>query len=84
MEGVKIVTARQGFRVIVLLAAVLAIASPAHAYLDPSTGSMIISAVIGLVAAIALALKMFWYRSVGLLRGAARQLRGRQTHDRPR
>jgi hypothetical protein len=80
MEGVRIVT--QALRVIVLLVAGLAVAAPAHAYLDPSTGSMIISAVIGIVAAIALALKMFWYRSVALLRGAARQLRARHTHDR--
>ena len=76
--------ARPMLRVIVLLVAALAIASPAHAYLDPSTGSMIISAAIGIVAAIALGLKMFWYRSVGLLRGAVRHLRARPTHDRQR
>ena len=75
--------ARQTFRVIVLLVAALAAASPAYAYLDPSTGSMIISAVIGIVAALALALKMFWYRSVGLLRDAARRVRA-QTPDRHR
>ena len=28
----------------------LAVATPAHAYLDPSTGSMILSAVVGLLA----------------------------------
>jgi hypothetical protein len=80
MEGIGIVT--QSLRVIVLVMAGLAIAAPAHAYLDPSTGSMVISAVIGIVAAIALALKMFWYRSVAVLRSAARQLRTRHPHDR--
>ena len=44
-----------------LVAACLAIASPAWAYLDPGTGSMLVSAVIGV--------KMFWYRLVALFRG---------------
>jgi hypothetical protein len=47
----------------------LSITSPAHAYLDPGTGSMLISAIIGVAAAVGLALKLFWYRLVGLLRG---------------
>jgi hypothetical protein len=34
---------------------------------------MIISALIGLVAAIALALKMFWYRLAPLVRGPRRR-----------
>lgn len=51
------------------LAACLSITSPAQAYLDPGTGSMLISAVIGVAAAVGLALKLFWYRLVGLLRG---------------
>ena len=57
----------------VALLIVLALAPPAHAYLDPATGSMIISALIGLFAALALALKMFWYRLVGLVRGPRRR-----------
>lgn len=51
------------------LVACLSIPSPAHAYLDPGTGSMLLSAVIGVAAAVGLALKMFWYRLVGLVRG---------------
>jgi NADH:ubiquinone oxidoreductase subunit K len=51
------------------LAASLSITSPAHAYLDPGTGSMLLSAIIGVAAAVGLALKLFWYRLVGLLRG---------------
>ena len=62
----------RALRVAFVLAAFLLIASPAHAYLDPGTGSMLISAVIGLFAALALALKMFWYRLVGLFRGKGR------------
>ena len=54
------------------LAALFAMASPAQAYLDPGTGSMLLSAVIGVVAAVGLALKMFWYQLVGLARGRRR------------
>jgi hypothetical protein len=38
------------------------IATPAFAYLDPSTGSMIISAIVGLFATAALAVKTYWYK----------------------
>jgi hypothetical protein len=56
-------------RIALVLAACLSIASPAYAYLDPGTGSMLISAVLGVAAAVALALKMFWYRLIGFFRG---------------
>ena len=59
----------RGARVTLLLAAFLSTPTPAHAYLDPGTGSMLISALIGLAAAVGLALKMFWYRVVGWFRG---------------
>jgi len=57
------------FRVALVLAACLSSASPAYAYLDPGTGSMLISAVLGVAAAVGLAVKMFWYRLVGFFRG---------------
>ena len=57
-------------RVAFVVTALLLIASPAQAYLDPGTGSMLLSALIGVVAAVGLGLKMFWYRVVGLFRGA--------------
>lgn len=55
----------------VLLAAALALtgfASPAYAYLDPSTGSMIISAVLGVLATVGLALKTYWYKLKAVFR----------------
>jgi hypothetical protein len=55
-----------------MVAACLPIASPAEAYLDPGTGSMLLSAIIGVAAAVGLAVKMFWYRLVGLVRGKPR------------
>jgi hypothetical protein len=59
----------RALRIALVVAACLSIASPAHAYLDPGTGSMLISAVLGVAAALALAVKMFWYRLVGFFRG---------------
>ena len=57
-------------RILLLAVAVsVSLASPAHAYLDPGTGSMLLSAIIGVVAAAGLGLKIFWYRVVGLVRG---------------
>jgi hypothetical protein len=50
-------------------AGLLGFAGPALAYLDPSTGSMILSAVIGLFATIGLALKTYWYRLKSFFRG---------------
>jgi len=46
-----------------LLAVCLMTVSPAAlAYLDPSTSGMIISAIVGLFASVALALKTYWYK----------------------
>ena len=44
------------------LAALLGFAPAAQAYLDPSTGSMIISAIVGVFASLALAFRAGWYR----------------------
>ncbi len=59
-----------------LLLGCLGFAAPASAYLDPSTGSMILSAVIGLFATIGLAVKTYWYRLKAFIRG---QRRGQQS-----
>ena len=37
-------------------------------YLDPSTGAMIISAIIGIFATILLGVKTFWYKIASLFR----------------
>jgi len=46
----------------VLLVVLLCASPPAFAYLDPSTGSMVVSAIVGIFASIALALKTYWYK----------------------
>ncbi len=37
-------------------------AIPAHAYLDPGTGSMLIQGIIGAVAAVGVTLKLYWHK----------------------
>lgn len=51
----------------------LMLAPPAWAYLDPSTGSMILSAIVGLFATLALALKTYWYKLKSLFRRDTQQ-----------
>ena len=43
--------------IILLLAA-----KPAWAYLDPGTGSMLLQVILGGIAAIGVALKLFWHK----------------------
>lgn len=37
-------------------------AEPLQAYLDPGTGSMLLQVILGGIAAIGVALKLFWHR----------------------
>jgi hypothetical protein len=59
-----------GLRVLAVTA-LLSLAPSAHAYLDPGTGSLILSAIVGLLATIGLAIKTWWYKIKGLFRRAA-------------
>src|SRR5262245_8806880 len=68
-RGNQRMTSRLSLGALVAVLAVLSFVSPAYAYLDPGTGSMLVSAVVGVAAAVGLALKMFWYRIVGIFRG---------------
>ena len=56
-------------------------ASPAFAYLDPSTGSMVVSAIVGIFASIALAVKTYWYRLKNLFKGKPRNAGGTAGKD---
>ena len=52
----------------------LILASPAAlAYLDPSTGSMVVSAIVGIFASIALAVKTYWYKIKGFFKRNGKQ-----------
>jgi len=51
------------FNLTLFLAAVLALLStPAHAYLDAGTGSLIIQAVIGTIAGGLVAIRIYWQK----------------------
>ena len=58
-------------RPVLILAAVFlgSFAPSAFAYLDPSTGSMILSAIVGIIATLGLALKTYWYKLKSLFKG---------------
>ncbi len=43
--------------------------SPVFAYLDPATGTLIVSAIVGGFAAIAMVFKKFWYQIKGVFTG---------------
>ncbi|KAB2967324.1 MAG: hypothetical protein F9K18_04420 [Thermoanaerobaculia bacterium] len=47
--------------------ALLAGAAPALAYLDPAAGSLILQVLLGGIAGLALVIKLFWRRLLGLL-----------------
>ena len=48
--------------VLVIMVILLLMPVSALAYLDPTTGSMLISAIVGLFASLVLAIKTYWYR----------------------
>ncbi|MBL8199329.1 MAG: hypothetical protein JNK40_00020 [Chromatiales bacterium] len=52
---------------VALFCSLTGLAPAAHAYLDPSTGSMILSAIVGLFATIGLAVKTYWYKLKNLV-----------------
>jgi hypothetical protein len=47
-------------RPILLFLFVLVLAPPAHAYLDPGTGSMIVQAIIGAAVTALVAFRFYW------------------------
>ena len=49
--------------------ALISVSLPAIAYIDPGSGSAIMSAVIGLFVAAGLAIKTYWYKLKSLLVG---------------
>lgn len=54
--------------VVAALIVMLLIPVSALAYLDPTTGSMLISAIVGLFASLVLAIKTYWYRIKGFFK----------------
>jgi len=57
----------------VLAICLLSVSPAAFAYLDPSTGSMVVSAIVGIFASIALAVKTYWYKIKGFFKRDSKQ-----------
>ncbi|MGE0745618.1 MAG: hypothetical protein AB7K86_10235 [Rhodospirillales bacterium] len=47
--------------------------APAHAYLDPGTGSILLQGLVGAVAGALVAIRLYWGRVVAVLRPRARK-----------
>ncbi len=54
-------------RAILATLLLLAVAGPAQAYIDPSSGSMILQGVIAGIAAILVTAKLWWHRLLVML-----------------
>jgi hypothetical protein len=53
----------KGLKLVVLCIGVLLLLTrPAHAYLDPGSGSMVLQLLLGGVAALGVVIKLFWHR----------------------
>jgi hypothetical protein len=61
-----------------ILAIVLfaALTTPAYAYIDPGSGSMILQGVLAAIVAIAVTIKLWWHRLLVLLGIRKRTLKG--------
>ena len=60
----------------------LLVPSVAFAYLDPSTGSMVVSAIVGIFASIALAVKTYWYKIKGFFRRSGKRSDAQESASR--
>jgi hypothetical protein len=56
--------------------ALLLATTPAWAYLDPGTGSMLLQVILGGAAAVGVAIKMFWHRIVAVFRPRSKDSAG--------
>jgi len=55
------------------VAALIMLTAPAHAYLDPGTGSILLQGLIGAVAGALVVIKLYWARVVAVLRPRGRK-----------
>ena len=62
----------QSFRLAMAMIAVGISTSSAHAYLDPGAASIALQVLLGGIAGLALAIKLYWHRFLSLI-GAGRQ-----------
>lgn len=59
----------RAFRIVASVAAILfALELPAHAYLDPGSGSMMLQVLLGGFAAVGVAVRLYWHRVTAIFR----------------
>jgi len=63
-------------RALIIFALLLSIPLPAYAYLDPATGSMLLSGVVAFFAALGMGIQAYWHKLLSL----TRRLFGRREH----
>ena len=63
----------QSLRLAMAMMAIGISTSSAHAYLDPGTGSIILQILLGGIAGIVLAIKLYWHKFLSLI-GAGRHM----------
>lgn len=66
-ETFKMYIGAQSFRLAIAVLMVGISTSSAHAYLDPGTGSIILQVLLGGIAGIALAGKLYWHKFLSLI-----------------
>lgn len=66
-------TSAQRSVAVTALVVMLLVALPAHAYLDPASGSIFLQLLLGGVAGVALFFKLTWHKIRGVLRREPRQ-----------
>lgn len=74
MRGIEIIA--------ISVVALVVLTGPAHAYLDPGTGSIILQSLIAGIAGALLFFKSYWWRFLGLFRksGGRRDEKDRAGH----
>ena len=50
--------------------ALAGLSTPAHAYLDPGTGSLLIQGLIATLAAAGVTMRLYWHRLTGFFKGS--------------
>lgn len=65
-----------------LFISLFTVSLPAMAYIDPGSGSAIMSAIVGLFVAVGLAVKTFWYKIKSFFCGKKPQVNQVPTEDK--
>ena len=58
---------------VIISVVLLLMVTDAFAYLDPGTGSMLLQVILGGVAAVGVALKLYWHKIMSML-GMAKEI----------